>query len=218
MEEEKELLPLHEEPKNIHPLFSLERFVFKVLASAAFLLIVAILYKHPSPVLEEGRMWFSKTMEKEFQFSKAAEWYESAFGEPLPFTADGWSNKEDSAAPQGYALPASGRILEDFQSNGKGIIVETGPQEQVKAIKDGTVIFAGKKEELGETVIVQHPDDSESWYGHLTSTAVQPYQQVKAGSVLAYAKQGEDGGSGGFYLAIKKGGQFVDPNQVIPFE
>ncbi|KMY56222.1 hypothetical protein AC623_13930 [Bacillus sp. FJAT-27231] len=219
VKEEKELFPLVEEKEELHPLFSWERFLFKWLAGAALVLSTAILFQHPSPILDDGREWMEKTMEKEFPFSKAAEWYENALGEPLPFTIDGWKEKEDSPSqPAEIALPAAGRIVEDFQTNGQGILVETGPAEEVKAIKGGTVIFVGEKEGLGKTVILQHSDNSESWYGHLSDSSVQQYQRVKAGSTLAKAEAGEDAAGGQFYLAIKRDNVFIDPNEVVPFE
>ncbi|MFK2824523.1 M23 family metallopeptidase [Bacillus sp. B190/17] len=219
MKEEKELFPLTEEKEELHPLFSWERFLFKWLAAAALVLATAILFQHPSPVFEEGRGWMEQTMEKEFPFSKAAEWYEHTFGEPLPFTVNSWKAKEERLNEGSeVALPVSGHILEDFQTNGQGILVKTGSEEEVKSIRDGTVIFTGTKEGLGKTVIVQHADNSESWYGHLASLSVQPYERVKAGHILAKAAAGEKMGEGQFYLAIKREGVFIDPNQVVPFE
>ncbi|MGC8228633.1 peptidoglycan DD-metalloendopeptidase family protein [Pseudobacillus badius] len=219
MKEEKELFPLADEKEELHPLFSWERFLFKWLAAGALVLATAILFRHPSPMLEDGRNWMEKTMEKEFPFSRAAQWYEKAFGEPLPFTADGWTEKEQSpgASPE-IALPAAGRIVEDFQTNGQGILVETGPTEEVKAIKEGTVIFTGEKEGLGKTVILQHADNSESWYGHLSALSVQQYERVKAGNTLAKAEIGKNTSGGQFYLAIKRDNVFIDPNEVVPFE
>ncbi|MEK4028656.1 M23 family metallopeptidase [Pseudobacillus sp. FSL P4-0506] len=219
MKEEKELFPLPEEKEQLHPLFSWNRFLFKWLAAAALVLATAILFQHPSPVFIEGREWMEKTMEKEFPFSKAAAWYENTLGKPLPFTADGWTDKKQSpdASPE-IALPASGRILEDFQTNGQGILVETGPAEEVKAIKEGTIIFTGEKEGLGKTVVLQHADNSESWYGHLSNISVQPYERVKTGSTLAKAEAGENANGGQFYLAIKRDNVFIDPNEVVPFE
>lgn len=219
MKEEKDLFPLTEEKEELHPLFSWERFLFKWLAAAALVLATAILFQHPSPVFEEGRGWMEKTMEEEFPFSKAAQWYETTLGQPLPFTADSWKSEDESLnETTEMALPAVGRILEDFKTNGQGILVETGAAEGVKAIKEGTVIFTGVKEGLGKTVIVQHADDSESWYGHLESLAVQPYERVKAGSTLAEAKAGDNTTGRQFYLAVKREGVFIDPNKVVPFE
>lgn len=214
-EEEKDLLSIEQEQPDGHPLFRLDRFLFKVLASLILVLAVAIMFKQSSAPFLEGQAWMQEVMEKEFQFSKAAEWYEKTLGEPLPFTVDGWTEKEKVVNEQAeYAVPVSGKVIEDFQTNGKGLMVEAEPNEGVKVIKDGTVLFVGKKEEFGQLVIVQHADNSESWYGHIANPSVQPYEKVTAGSVLAQLSPNEQT----FYLAIKKDGIFVDPGSVISFE
>ncbi|WP_338750419.1 M23 family metallopeptidase [Bacillus sp. FJAT-52991] len=214
-EEEKDLLSIEQDQQDGHPLFRFDRFLFKGLASLIFVLAVAIMFKQSSSPFIEGQAWMKEVMEKEFQFSKAAEWYEKTLGEPLPFTVDGWTQKEKVVKEQTeYAVPVSGKVIEDFQTNGKGLMVEARPNEGVKAIKDGTVLFVGQKDEFGQTVIVQHADNSESWYGHVANPSVQPYEKVKAGSVLAQLSPNEQT----FYLAIRKDGMFVDPNSVISFE
>ncbi|MGM7636527.1 peptidoglycan DD-metalloendopeptidase family protein [Bacillus sp. Hm123] len=214
-EEEKDLLSIEQEQPDGHPLFRWDRFLFKALASLILVLAVAIMFKQSSSPFLEGQAWMKEVMEKEFQFSKAAEWYEKTLGEPLPFTVDGWTEKEKVVNEQAeYAVPVSGKVIEDFQTNGKGLMVEAGLNEGVKAIKDGTVLFVGQKEEFGQTVIVQHADNSESWYGHVTEPSVQPYEKVAAGSELAQLSPNEQT----FYLAIKKDGIFVDPGSVISFE
>ncbi|MBM7648953.1 stage IV sporulation protein FA [Bacillus ectoiniformans] len=217
-EESKDHLLVKEDPEVLHPLFDGQKFFFKCLSAAALVLSMAIIFQQPAPIFKEGSEWFKRSMEKEFQFSKAAEWYESKLGQPLPFAVESWeTKKEKELAEPEYALPASGRVTQDFSTNGKGIMVTTGPEPFVKAIKDGTVIFNGQKEGLGQTIIVQHADNSESWYGHLDSSSIKVYDQVTTGSILAKAKANEES-EGEFYLAIKQGEQFVDPNQVIPFE
>ena len=85
------------------------------------------------------------------------------------------------------------------------------------SVLDGTVIFAGNKENYGKIVIVQHADGSESWYGQLKEIYVKNYDQVKAGQALGVVNPtGVD--TGEFYFAIKKDEKFIDPVQVISFE
>ena len=63
-------------------------------------------------------------------------------------------------------LPAR-KILEDFNDENQGVTIQTEAGEEVVAIQEGTVLFAGVKKPYGKTVIIQHPDNSETWYGHL---------------------------------------------------
>ncbi|WP_309144650.1 M23 family metallopeptidase [Bacillus sp. EB600] len=207
--------------EEIHPLFRKEVFLFKILASACLFLVIAILFRNQTATLDSARNVVKKTMETEFQFATVSNWYEDKFGKPLallPFT-DKKTNK-NLAANQQYAVPASGRILENFQKNGQGIMIETGKGTKVEAMNEGMVRFAGVKEGLGKTVIIQHSDQTESWYGNLESIQVNLYEYIDKGKEVGTVSgsAGVDKSKGEFYFAIKKGDHFIDPIQVIQFE
>ncbi|CAM3458370.1 M23 family metallopeptidase [Cytobacillus oceanisediminis] len=203
-----------------HPLFRKELFLFKLLASACLFLLAAILFKNEAATLDPARDFVKASMEKDFQFAAVSGWYEDQFGKPLAFLpfSDG---KQETRSPQensDYALPASAKILEDFNDNGQRITIETGKEASVEAMSEGLVRFAGKKDGFGNTVIIQHGDKSESWYGNLADINVNLYQYIEKGTGLGTAGDTEDGEKGSFYFAIKKGDDFIDPIQVIPFE
>ncbi|WP_421380173.1 peptidoglycan DD-metalloendopeptidase family protein [Bacillus salacetis] len=202
-----------------HPLFSKELFILKILGTSVLVLCMAILFQNQVPGFDKARMYVQKTMTNEFQFAAISTWYEDQFGKPLALLPKG---KEDSQAETTetaeYALPASGKVIENFKSNGQGIMVETGKGSKVEAMKGGLVIFAGKKDELGQTVIIQHDDKSESWYGHLNTIEVTQYETVKAGNPVGTVTDEENSATGEFYFAIKKEDAFIDPIQVISFE
>jgi stage IV sporulation protein FA len=204
------------ETEQDHPLFKKEHFFFKILAAGALFLIVAVLFKHPSNQLDLPRNYVTKTMNQDFQFASISSWYESTFGKPIAFLPQKEAPTETVNEP--YALPASAKITQTFETNGEGIIVETGKGSKVEAINEGLVIFAGTKEGLGKTIIIQHDNNSESWYGQLESFDVALYDSVKKGKQIGQVMRSEDGSKGTFYLAIKEKGQFVDPKKVISFE
>lgn len=202
-----------------HPLFRKELFVFKILLSAFLVLVVAILFRNESPKFDTTRTVVTKTMEKEFQFAYISNWYEKQFGKPLAFLPFKNSEKEDKTKEKlQYAMPASGKILEEFSDNGQRIAIETSKQASVDAMSEGIVSFVGNKDGFGKTVIIQHPDKSESWYGNLAKVDVSPYDFVEKGDIVGKASDSKDGAKGEFYFAIKKGDDFIDPIQVIPFE
>lgn len=198
--------------------FKKEYFFFKILAALVLFLAVGIMFKHPSEKLENGRDFVTKVMGTELQFAAISSWYENAFGKPIAFLPASPEAVVEEDTSNQYALPASGKIAESFESNGEGIILETGKGSKVEAMGEGLVIFAGVKEGLGKTVIIGHADKSESWYGQLESVNVGLYEFVKKGKELGTVMTSEDGSKGMFYLAIKKDEAFIDPKQVIPFE
>jgi stage IV sporulation protein FA len=205
-----------------HPLFKKEVFFFKILASVLLFLAVAILFRNHSATFAPARDFVTKSMDNDFKFAVVSKWYEDKFGKPLallPFSKDDQADKTQAVQTE-YAVPAMGKILENFQKNGQGIMIETQKGTAVQVIKDGFVRFAGVKEGLGKTVIVQHSDQSETWYGNLAEIKVNLYEYIKNRTVVGTVSTSsdEDKTKGKFYFAIKKGDNFVDPSKVIRFE
>jgi stage IV sporulation protein FA len=205
--------------KSNHPLFQKEIFIFKILASACLVLIVAIVFRSETDRVEPVKDFVKNTMETEFQFAAVSNWYEDQFGKPLALLpVKETVNTDESQFGTQYALPASGRILEDFGDNGQKITIETGKDAPVEAMNEGLVTFVGTKEGFGNTVIIQHSDKSDTWYGNLADFDVNVYQYIDKGASVGKASAVEGEEKGTFYFAIKKGDDFIDPIGVIKFE
>jgi stage IV sporulation protein FA len=205
-----------------HPLFKKEVFFFKILASILLFLAVAILFRNHSATFNPARSFVTNQMENDFKFAAVSKWYEDQFGKPLtllPFTEQDKPGTK-TVVQKEYAVPASGRILENFEKNGQGIMIETGKGAPVKAIKEGVVTSVGVKDGLGKTIVIQHSDKSESWYGNLADIKVSLYDNVKKEQVVGTVSDstGTDKTKGKYYFAIKKEDQFINPIQVIRFE
>jgi stage IV sporulation protein FA len=205
-----------------HPLFKKEVFFFKILSSILLFLVIAILFRNHSSAFEPARDVVMKTMERDFKFATVSNWYESKFGKPLallPFSDQDQTGKKE-VAEKAFSVPAMGKILENFEKNGQGIMIETGKGAPVQTINDGIVTFAGVKEGLGKTVIIQHSDATETWYGNLDKINVNLYEYIDKRQVVGTVSEsaGDDKTKGKYYFAIKKGDDFIDPIQVIRFE
>ncbi|MDM5339259.1 M23 family metallopeptidase [Fictibacillus enclensis] len=215
--------PVQEKKKG--PRFNGSFFLFQLMAGVCLFLGAGILFKNDGQQAVKGQEIVKKMYHNEFQFAAAQKWYENQFGKPLALLPD------KQAAPQkelagtektdNYAVPASGKVYQSFEANGKGIMVETGKSINVDTVKEGYVTFIGKKDKLGKTVIIQHSNGEESWYGHLDSidANVKLYSYMEREKPLGKVSPSEDGKTGKFYFAIKKGNTFVDPSKVgIHFE
>lgn len=218
--------------KSNEPFFRKEFLMLQLLLAVCLFLVVGILFKDTSPRWESARAFINQSMEKEFQFATVLNWYEDQFGEPIallptPKKADnpelkqtefaGTGSQDESSSPV-YAVPAAGRVLEPFTKDSQGIIVETGRDSSVEAINDGYVIEVGVKDDIGKTIVIQHTDGSETWYGNLESINVKLYDFVESRTVLGKVTNTNDGQAGTFYFAFKQGDNFIDPNQVISFD
>lgn len=218
-EDEIETSVYESDPKDsFHPLWNRDVFLMKILISAILVLVVAIIFKSPSTTFDKFRASVQKTMETEFQFATVANWYESHFGKPLALLPPFEKETENPDKMHDYSQPVSGKVLEDFSGDGRGIIIETGQDADVKAMSGGNVIFAGVKEDIGKTVIIQHADHSESWYGRLDSISVKTHQNVKEGEIVGNVAASDENQKGEFYFAIKQNDTFIDPIQVMKFE
>ncbi|WP_347549421.1 M23 family metallopeptidase [Pseudalkalibacillus hwajinpoensis] len=200
----------------IHPLFNKQSFLIRSMMAGCLFLAAGILFKAESERLAPVQGYVSDMMEQEFQFAAVKNWYEGKFGNPVALFP---TAPEDTAGEQPlYALPASGKVLENFETTGKGIMVETVLSTEVEAIDAGVVTYAANKEGIGQTVVIQHTDGSESWYGMLDSIDVALYDFVKSKDKLGSVTNSEDGKTGTFYFAIKQNETFIDPLQVVPIE
>lgn len=206
-------------PPKVHPLFRKELFMLKILGAAVLYLAVAIIIDHPSEKLAKVENSIKYAMSQEFNFMVVSDWYEDKFGKPLAFLPEQDSKETSTNQLQQYALSASGKILEDFNESGQRIAIETGANTTVQAFNEGQITFIGEKEGFGKTVVIQHSDNSESWYGNLAEVDVKLYELIEKGTKVGSASNFEEENSLGlFYFAIKKNDDFIDPLQVIDFE
>ena len=201
-----------------HPLFRKDIMLLKTLIAALLFIAVAIIYRYPSSNLDSTRQVISSAMETELQFAFVTDWYEDTFGKPLAFFPSDKSEIDNDGVLQvsgDYILPVKGKIIEDYVTNGTGIIVQTDADNSAYAVEEGTVIFAGLKEDYGNTVIIQHKDQSETWYGNLEAIDVKVYSLISKGEKLGGLNE-----KGTLFFGMKKADddQFVDPSQVIPVE
>ena len=86
---------------------------------------------------------------------------------------------------------------------------------QVKSPAPGTVVFAGVHQEYGQTLIIDHGNETKSLYGHLSKLGVAVNEKVHRGEVIATT--GNTGRSSGPHLhyEIQVKGQPVNPNSYL---
>lgn len=198
-------------------------FLFRAMAAVCLFLLIAILFKTSAPQLDGVKQFVHQSYQQELQFAAIANWYEDQFGRPLALVpinqqvAQGDPNEQLEMA---YALPATGVIRENFEENGRGILIETGMDAEVEAVRGGYVIAVGEGEDksLGKTVVVEHYDGTESLYGMLDKIEVNMYDHIKAGYKIGTVSTNEDAKKGIFYFALKKDENYIDPSEVLSFE
>jgi murein DD-endopeptidase MepM/ murein hydrolase activator NlpD len=92
-----------------------------------------------------------------------------------------------------------------------GIDFKGAKGDPVHVTADGKVIFTGPKGGYGNCIIVQHKNDFQTLYGHLSHINVEDGQSVSTGDVIG--KVGSTGRSTGSHLhyEVRKNGKPINP-------
>lgn len=115
-----------------------------------------------------------------------------------------------------WGWPASGKIIQGFNSNTKGIDIEGTPGDPVIAAADGKVMYAGNGVRgLGNLVLLGHSNGFITAYAHNQELLVKTGQEVKKGSRIALLGQ-TDTTSPRLHFEIRRRGTPVNPLSYLP--
>jgi murein DD-endopeptidase MepM/ murein hydrolase activator NlpD len=132
------------------------------------------------------------------------------------------------AMPNGaYVYPLVGtRISSDFGNrvhpilravkHHSGIDLAAPFGSQVRAVKDGVVIYSDPYGGYGNLIVIQHENGMTTHYGHCRTLIAKPGQKIRAGQIIATV--GSTGISTGPHLhfEIRMNGVAKDPQTYIP--
>ncbi|MBA4496159.1 peptidoglycan DD-metalloendopeptidase family protein [Paenactinomyces guangxiensis] len=195
-----------------------KRMMFQLIISAVLLVFTFLILQSSSPSVKPAEQFVTEVMTRDFNFAGLSDWYKQYVGKtPGVLPAFFAENEGNSPLPSStWKVPVKGEIVLPFDEQRKGVVIRTAPRAKVKAATEGWVTFAGYKEGLGNTVILQHANGRETWYGRLENLKVREKDWVKSGQLIGEA--GQTKGQSLVYIALKEGKQFVNPASVIQFE
>ncbi|WP_298224129.1 M23 family metallopeptidase [Flavobacterium sp.] len=117
--------------------------------------------------------------------------------------------------------PAKGSITEKFSSKNKHYAVDVALAKNtpIKAILNGTVIFADWTPSTGNVIIIRHNNGFISVYKHAASLTKDQGDVVRTGEVIALAgSTGQESTGVHLHFELWKDGYAIDPTQFIEFE
>lgn len=115
-----------------------------------------------------------------------------------------------------WGWPASGKIIQTFNTNTKGIDIAGEAGEPVHAAADGKVMYAGNGVRgLGNLVLLGHSDGFITAYAHNQALLVKTGQQIKKGTKIASIGQ-TDTTSPRLHFEIRRRGTPVNPLSYLP--
>ena len=118
-----------------------------------------------------------------------------------------------------FFTPLKGVVSKGFdKSLHPGINISAPANSVVSATLDGTVVFAGWDDQMGNTLVIQHRGDIISIYQHNESLLCKTGERVKAGAPVALVgNSGVSTTENGLHFAIWYKGEPVDPQKYIKF-
>lgn len=171
---------------------SLYGFISKLLITIILTLIILILLKSNNKL---KTFFYNKVYDNNISFATINKWYENHFGSSIPFkelvekdTKAVFNNKLEYSKKEKYL---------------DGVKLSVDKNYLVPILESGMVVYIGKKEEYGNTVIVQQVNGVDVWYGNINNPNVKLYDYVEKGKLLGDVKNNN------LYLVFKKDGKVL---------
>lgn len=133
-----------------------------------------------------------------FSFAKTNKIIENYFGELFPIS------KVDEIQVFSESL-----IYKSKDKYKDGVLLKVDNNYIVPAINSGIVIYIGKKEEYGMTIIIEDEDEIDYWYSNINIGNIKMYEYISKGDFL-----GEVIGNN-LIMKIEKKGKILDYNQYV---
>jgi LysM repeat protein len=120
-----------------------------------------------------------------------------------------------------FVKPLEGRLLYKFGEqtlNGKnnGININAPAGAEIKAVKDGEVIFTGFNDKFGNLIIIKS-DALFIAYGHMEDLLLEKGDKVTQNQVIGHVGSTGNVDSPQLHFAIREGKIAVDPSKYIPY-
>ena len=131
-------------------------------------------------------------------FAKINKWYKNNLGNILPF-----KNEE---VKEVFEEKIEYSKLEEYKN---GVKLTTKDKYLVPNLNDGIIIFIGKKDDLGNTIVIQSSNEVEYWYSNLDNIDHNLYDYVNKGEYLGEVKNKT------LYLNFYKKGEALDYKEYL---
>ena len=171
---------------------SLYGFISKLLITIILTLITLILLKSNNKL---KTFFYNKVYDNNISFATINKWYENHFGSSIPFkelvekdTKAVFNNKLEYSKKEKYL---------------DGVKLSVDKNYLVPILESGMVVYIGKKEGYGNTVIVQQVNGVDVWYGNINNPNVKLYDYIEKGKLLGDVKNNN------LYLVFKKDGKVL---------
>jgi stage IV sporulation protein FA len=183
-----------------------------------------VMFRLTTPWAMKGQQLIRHTLNQEIAFQSISTWYEHTFSGTPSFIpslhpASGQDAKKVIApGVKSFFMPVYGKVLLPFSSVHQAVLLQTQANALVCAIETGRVVFAGVREDTGNTVVIQHAGGFQSTYGMLQPIQWKKDDWITLGEVVGKAATPKGQTKGNIVLALMKDAEYINPTDVISFE
>lgn len=174
----------------------LKNLISRILLSIILVISICIFIKlNDKNILLIDKYIFKDSLE----FTKINNWYQDNVGKIVPELKDN-ANLVFSS--------------EDLKKNSytdylDGVKFELDKNSPVSLISGGIVIFIGKKDNYGNTIIIQGNDGIDYWYGGITNSNVNLYDYLEKDTLIGETNDNY------LYLILQKDGKYISYEEII---
>jgi stage IV sporulation protein FA len=184
-------------------------FLIQMVAAAMLFLVTLIGMRYP--VAEE---WITTAWNQKIPYEKLSAYYQEIVGS-RPTLLPVFSGKKKEEPVEKWTAPVKGKVVLSFNEQRKGVVIQTAANVKVTAARTGVVTFVGNKTGIGQTVIIQHKDGKQTWYGFLGKIPLKVNEEVKQGQLIGQVTSRSN--QYFVYIGLQESNQFIDPTGIIPF-
>lgn len=173
-------------------------WMIKLLVTILLTLLTLILLKQNQVYKKNFHKY---VFEDHFNFTKINEMYKKTFGSSIPF-----SNFVKKPVTTVFNEKLVYKEVSKYLDGARLTVEE---KYLVPTLQNGMVVFIGKKDGYGNTIIVEGTDGVEMWYGNINKTNLKIYDYIEKGSFLGEVSNNY------LYVVFKKDGKILDYTKYV---
>ena len=140
--------------------------------------------------------FYKNVFEKNIKFASINKLFKDKFGVPIPFSNIIENKETKQVFSEKLKYIEKSKYLD-------GVKLKVDNNYLVPNIENGIVVFIGKKDNYGDTVIVEGTDGVDIWYCNVKSS-LKLYDYIEKGSLIGEALSSD------IYLVYKKEGKVLN--------
>jgi stage IV sporulation protein FA len=189
---------------------SRNRFLYKCFLSLCiYALIWTIFHLDEHSYAQKAQQMIKVAMNDSFDYESLTKWYKAHIG-AIPTLLPIFDERLDSRSETDYSPPVAGHPVSSNTSQPGVIELHTTGDQAVTSIGRGLVQYVAPSRTNEMTVKVLHSNGVLAVYGGLDSVEVEKNDWLEVGALIGHTDI--------LYFALKKGEQYVNPGDVIPFD